>query len=93
MISHHQPRCLHLQIESYTHRDLICYFSMPTDSNMLLFTLILWGSTSMPSLYMLVSNNVMIYVLKLIIKLPTFSTPQVLRNERLARVPSEQVCL
>jgi hypothetical protein len=45
---------------------------MPTRLIMLLFTFMLFCSTNMLGLYMLVSEFVIVYILKLIIKLFTF---------------------
>ena len=66
--------------ERHMHRDPICYCRMPT---VLMITLLLitplfmlTNLTSMLGLQMLVSKIVMIYVLVLISKLPTFSTIQ-----------------
>lgn len=56
--------------KSYAHRDSFYYFSMPTGPNILLFTSILFGLTSMSGLSMLVSKNFIIYILELIMKLP-----------------------
>ena len=63
--------------ERYTHHSPICYCRLPAVLITMLFVMslfVLFNLTSILALHMLVPENVMIYVLVLISKLPIFAT-------------------